>query len=363
MTLVREQTKRRDDGPSPLSPFSRMIENKLKQRKAVSVTSEKQKETKKDRGPQKTGKKKKEKSSKYGANAKAKPSKGVKGVASSRQLLVKSPVRPSKIPIWARPASLTLERRAQPKAPGGVSWSQHRANIKTLYPEQWNPSKKVSREAMDAIRELHKADPEKYPSWVLAQRFNISPEAARRILKSKWRISEEEKAAKVVKERKTRAERIQPDKSEEKKTDDEKDKDKKSSTMATLWSTMSKSKKQQVTQTSYEQPKETIGLLVTEQLETAIARCREQVETLAGICRARNQKFRDQDFDLENDMYTCLNGLGGGDEAYSPAGILRVTEIFENPVFFKDGATSSDIAQGGVGDCWFLAALAIGNGV
>ncbi|KAG8851780.1 hypothetical protein FRC20_001664 [Serendipita sp. 405] len=122
---------------------------------------------------------------------------------------------------------------------------------------------------------------------------------------------------------------------------------------------MSKSKKQQVTQTSYEQPKETIGLLVTEQLETAIARCREQVETLAGICRARNQKFRDQDFDLENDMYTCLNGLGGGDEAYSPAGILRVTEIFENPVFFKDGATSSDIAQGGVGDCWFLAALAI----
>ncbi|KAG8851779.1 Required for respiratory growth protein 9 mitochondrial [Serendipita sp. 405] len=215
MTLVREQTKRRDDGPSPLSPFSRMIENKLKQRKAVSVTSEKQKETKKDRGPQKTGKKKKEKSSKYGANAKAKPSKGVKGVASSRQLLVKSPVRPSKIPIWARPASLTLERRAQPKAPGGVSWSQHRANIKTLYPEQWNPSKKVSREAMDAIRELHKADPEKYPSWVLAQRFNISPEAARRILKSKWRISEEEKAAKVVKERKTRAERIQRAKEDE----------------------------------------------------------------------------------------------------------------------------------------------------
>jgi hypothetical protein len=42
---------------------------------------------------------------------------------------------------------------------------------------------------------------------------------------------------------------------------------------------------------SFEQDKSSVGLLVTEELETAIARCKAQVESIAAVCRAENQRF------------------------------------------------------------------------
>lgn len=32
-------------------------------------------------------------------------------------------------------------------------------------------------------------------------------------------------------------------------------------------------------------------------------------------------------------------------------------DIFDDPQFFIDGATATDVHQGNSGDCWFLAAL------
>ena len=56
----------------------------------------------------------------------------------------------------------------------------------------WNPRKRLSPDALEGIRELHRQYPNKYTTPILAEQFEVSPEAIRRILKSKWRPSEEE---------------------------------------------------------------------------------------------------------------------------------------------------------------------------
>ena len=44
------------------------------------------------------------------------------------------------------------------------------------------------------------------------------------------------------------------------------------------------------------------------------------------------------------------------DPSFAPS-VKRVADIFDNPQFFVDGASSQDIKQGQEGDCWFLSAL------
>ena len=56
----------------------------------------------------------------------------------------------------------------------------------------WAPRKRLSPDALEGIRALHAQYPEKYTTPELAQQFAVSPEAIRRILKSKWKPNEEE---------------------------------------------------------------------------------------------------------------------------------------------------------------------------
>lgn len=71
-------------------------------------------------------------------------------------------------------------------------WLKHRWTLKSKFPDGWAPSKRVSREAMSLMRTMYQADPVKYSTPVLAEAFKIGPEAVRRILRSKFVLSEEE---------------------------------------------------------------------------------------------------------------------------------------------------------------------------
>lgn len=79
----------------------------------------------------------------------------------------------------------------------------HRSRMKELFPNGWNPPRKLSRDAMEGLRALNKLDPQNFTTPALAERFRISPEAVRRILRSKWEPTREERG-KLIEREKTR---------------------------------------------------------------------------------------------------------------------------------------------------------------
>jgi len=91
-----------------------------------------------------------------------------------------------------RPIHHTSKKAIQKPTP--ITARMHRERMKSLYPEGWSPPHKLSRQAMDGLRVLHMHDPETFSTPLLAERFRISPEAVRRILRSKWEPSPEQRA-------------------------------------------------------------------------------------------------------------------------------------------------------------------------
>jgi hypothetical protein len=81
-----------------------------------------------------------------------------------------------------------------------TQWRRQKAALKRILDGQaWNPTrKKLSPDTMDGIRAMHQAYPETLTTPVLAKHFEISPEAIRRILKSKWKPTEEEEEKRMA---------------------------------------------------------------------------------------------------------------------------------------------------------------------
>lgn len=86
------------------------------------------------------------------------------------------------------------EKPLPQKKPEG--WEIQKGALKQKFKEGWHPRKRLSPDTMESVRHLHKTDPERFSTPILAEHFKISPEAIRRILKSKWRPSEGEAESK-----------------------------------------------------------------------------------------------------------------------------------------------------------------------
>lgn len=73
-------------------------------------------------------------------------------------------------------------------------WQIDKAALKDKFPDGWNPRKRLSPDALAGIRALHAQMPEVYTTSALAENFKISPDAIRRILKSKWSPNADEES-------------------------------------------------------------------------------------------------------------------------------------------------------------------------
>lgn len=71
-------------------------------------------------------------------------------------------------------------------------WRLQKETLKRKFPEGWKPRKRLSPDALAGIRALNAQFPEVYTTETLSQKFEVSAESIRRILKSKWQPSPEE---------------------------------------------------------------------------------------------------------------------------------------------------------------------------
>lgn len=80
----------------------------------------------------------------------------------------------------------------KPRAQRKEMWLIQKEALKEKFPEGWKPRKRLSPDALDGIRALNAQFPDHFTTEELAAKFEVSPEAIRRILRSNWTPSAEE---------------------------------------------------------------------------------------------------------------------------------------------------------------------------
>lgn len=71
-------------------------------------------------------------------------------------------------------------------------WAIQKEALKKKFPDGWQPRKRLSPDALAGIQALHQQFPEIYTTYALSEKFQMSPEAIRRILRAKWEPASED---------------------------------------------------------------------------------------------------------------------------------------------------------------------------
>lgn len=121
-----------------------------------------------------------------GLSARSLPRSTKDSVAQKRE------AKPGSVPSPSNTPQSKRNHRQSP-ATKREAWQIQKDALATKFGSAgWSPRKRLSPDALEGIRALHKQFPEKYSTPVLADQFEVSAESIRRILKSKWRPSNDE---------------------------------------------------------------------------------------------------------------------------------------------------------------------------
>ncbi|TKY88935.1 hypothetical protein EX895_002176 [Sporisorium graminicola] len=114
------------------------------------------------------------------------------GPGPSAPRYTKSPSTPKPATPAASPRPKGMSRIEHELGKSLPDWAVHRIALQKKFPDGWRPPKILSREAQEGIRLLHSSDPEQFDVVELSNRFRVSTESIRRILRSgKWFVSGE----------------------------------------------------------------------------------------------------------------------------------------------------------------------------
>jgi hypothetical protein len=97
-------------------------------------------------------------------------------------------------PNHAKPkGKAAVEEPEEAPRPKQEPWGVQKSALERKFGETgWQPRKRLSPDTLEGIRALHVSNPTVYNIDMLREHFQISPEAIRRVLKSKWKPSAEE---------------------------------------------------------------------------------------------------------------------------------------------------------------------------
>ncbi|KAI1153121.1 hypothetical protein F4825DRAFT_416528 [Nemania diffusa] len=112
--------------------------------------------------------------------------------SSDAQIQARSKPKPPSISSQLKRSKI-MKEEVQPKPMANKEqlthremWQIQKQVLKEKFPEGWRPRKRLSPDALEGIRALHTQFPEQYTTESLSKTFEVSPEAIRRILRSKW---------------------------------------------------------------------------------------------------------------------------------------------------------------------------------